>query len=783
MSLSLVTGPELNLNLVDSTTVLDLTVAETTIGLTVSGPPPAIDLTVQTPPSFVLEFQAGQGPAGIGLPAFGFTDQVLAKNSNTSGDAAWRTLTATLVGLGSVNNTSDMDKPVSTAQQAAIDAAKAYADGLVVGLWDDRGSFDASVNTYPTSGGSGLAGAIKKGDVWTISVLATSGPLLNYPLGTTVRAIVDSPTSSDWAVTSSGLVGTVTVANGGTGVTTLTGLVKGNGTSPFSAAVAGTDYVAPGSITSDGITMSTGKMLGRTTAATGAVEEITIGSGLSLSGGTLSASASSTLNGITAASGTATINNAENAIVWNWNGSTASRVGFTIGENAASTGGAGSQYLLSIGTQAGSTANPFRVQAKGYPVMNVLNTGAVIVAGMYGTGNSNGAGGELNLSGGNAGNVASANGGLIQLTAGAGSTTTTGGAGGAITLTAGTGGLAAAGGAITITTGSGGATGAAGNLNLNVGITYSGTEAALTSNASRIALGGSSSVSNTGGVAVGTSAAASGAKSLALGSALTGSTTASSGYSTAIGLNSSGNGSQAVTGSGAMALGGSYASGQDSFAAAIGNNTSTYGAQGSNSISVGFQAKATATGSTAIGYSAAATGAQAFALGQATASANYSFALGYGANSGVIGKYSYASGQTAVSGDSQLGAIVLRKQTTTATATVLTSDAGAASTTNQLILPNDSSYTFTGSMIARNTAADTDSKAWTFFGAIRRGVAAANTAFIGTPSINVVGSDGSAWTFTLTADTTNGGLAVTVTGEAAKTINWVCRIDTVEVTG
>ena len=36
------------------------------------------------------------------------------------------------------------------------------------------------------------------------------------------------------------------VGNGGTGVTTLTGLVKGNGTSAFSAATAGTDYIAPG---------------------------------------------------------------------------------------------------------------------------------------------------------------------------------------------------------------------------------------------------------------------------------------------------------------------------------------------------------------------------------------------------------------------------------------------------------------------------------------------------------------------------------------------------------
>lgn len=40
---------------------------------------------------------------------------------------------------------------------------------------------------------------------------------------------------------------TIGVAYGGTGVTTLTGLVKGNGTSAFTAAVAGTDYLSPSS--------------------------------------------------------------------------------------------------------------------------------------------------------------------------------------------------------------------------------------------------------------------------------------------------------------------------------------------------------------------------------------------------------------------------------------------------------------------------------------------------------------------------------------------------------
>lgn len=36
------------------------------------------------------------------------------------------------------------------------------------------------------------------------------------------------------------------VADGGTGASTLTGVLKGNGTSAFSAATAGTDFVAPG---------------------------------------------------------------------------------------------------------------------------------------------------------------------------------------------------------------------------------------------------------------------------------------------------------------------------------------------------------------------------------------------------------------------------------------------------------------------------------------------------------------------------------------------------------
>ena len=51
----------------------------------------------------------------------------------------------------------------------SLNNAKIYADSLVVGLIDDRGSYDASSGLFPTTGGSGINGAIKKGDLWFIS--------------------------------------------------------------------------------------------------------------------------------------------------------------------------------------------------------------------------------------------------------------------------------------------------------------------------------------------------------------------------------------------------------------------------------------------------------------------------------------------------------------------------------------------------------------------------------------------------------------------------------------
>jgi len=71
--------------------------------------------------------------------------------------------------------------------------------------------------------------------------------------------------------------------------TSVTGIIKGNG-SAISAAVAATDYVAPSVYNSaNGLTMATARLLGRTTAGTGPAELISIGAGLTLTGGVLDA--------------------------------------------------------------------------------------------------------------------------------------------------------------------------------------------------------------------------------------------------------------------------------------------------------------------------------------------------------------------------------------------------------------------------------------------------------------------------------------------------------------
>jgi len=138
---------------------------------------------------------------------------------------------------------------------------------------------------------------------------------------------------------------------------------------------------------------------------------------------------------------------------------------------------------------------------------------------------------------------------------------------------------------------------------------------------------------------------------------------------------------------------------------------------------------------------------------------------------------------TTTQGVSQSALLVLGTQTTDATATRLRSNTSAATTTNQVILPNNSAYTFQGTCIANVTGGSTTS-GWEFQGVIKRGANAASTTLVAAVTPTVIAQDVAAatWVLAITADVTNGGIAVTVTGAAATTIRWVSRIETTEVT-
>lgn len=313
--------------------------------------------------------------------------------------------------------------------------------------------------------------------------------------------------------------------------------------------------------------------------------------------------------------------------------------------------------------------------------------------------------------------------------------------------------------------------------------TYGSKQQARATGSRSIALGDGASAANNYSTALGKNAKATATNSLAIGST-NASTNATGTASAAIGANSGTSGSQAA-GSGAMALGGSYASGTDSFAAAIANNTASYGATGANSVAIGELAKASGQESFSVGYATQATGTYSYSLGrQAQATQEGAIAIGSFAKSAVIGKVAIGGFSPNNIGDSQAGVVNLYSDTGGATPEALTTNNSAAGTTNQVILPNNSAYSFSGTIIARQQAsAGSEYASWEIKGALLRDGSAATTVLGNGIKNKLYASAGaSAWDVSLTADTTNGGLAITVTGAAATNIRWVATVNTSEVT-
>jgi hypothetical protein len=122
---------------------------------------------------------------------------------------------------------------------------------------------------------------------------------------------------------------------------------------------------------------------------------------------------------------------------------------------------------------------------------------------------------------------------------------------------------------------------------------------------------------------------------------------------------------------------------------------------------------------------------------------------------------------------------ILRNSTSTATLTELFLDG----TSTQMVIANDTTWSFDCLVTARRTDADNESAGYRLTGVIDRQTNAASTALVGSVTAVTLAEDNAGWDATAVADTTTGALSIKVTGQAAKTIRWVAFCRTVETTG
>jgi len=309
-----------------------------------------------------------------------------------------------------------------------------------------------------------------------------------------------------------------------------------------------------------------------------------------------------------------------------------------------------------------------------------------------------------------------------------------------------------------------------------------------------ISIGENSSAVSTKALALGYSAyAGGGGQNTAIGP---NSFTGTSAYSSAFGHNAY------STGQDGVAIGQARSTGTDSLAAVISTNSSSYGASGANSIAIGQFAKATAsqaftvngyaqgTRSIAIGASSHATSTDGCAIGYDTTAVGSALALGTQANAQAgysvaihrgkaeqRGKIAFSGGIFATQGDAQGGQFVLLADTTDATATVLTSNNGSASTDNQIVAASDTCITFDGTITAMQNGAQAYAS-WKIEGLL---VNDGGTTTLANSATTVI-QNSSGWGMALSADNTNNALAITCTGEASHNIRWVANIRTTECT-
>ena len=243
----------------------------------------------------------GGVPTAAGTAVLTAADAAAQRTSLGLGTAATTAATDYATAAQGVTNGNSHDHSGGDGAQIAyssLSGLPTLPTGTNTGDQTIANTSDATSHTVTLSGSGGSVQFVEGANI-TLTTTGTSGAGVVTIAST---ASGSGTVTSASVVSANGFAGTVadaTTTPAITLTTSITGLLKGNGTA-ISAATAATDYAAAGAVGSTGITMSTARLLGRSTASTGAVEEITLGTNLSFSGTTLNATGGSGGGDVTA---------------------------------------------------------------------------------------------------------------------------------------------------------------------------------------------------------------------------------------------------------------------------------------------------------------------------------------------------------------------------------------------------------------------------------------------------------------------------------------------------
>ena len=203
---------------------------------------------------------------------------------------------------------------------------------------------------------------------------------------------------------------------------------------------------------------------------------------------------------------------------------------------------------------------------------------------------------------------------------------------------------------------------------------------------------------------------------------------------------------------------GNTASGQNATVSGGGNTASAINTTSFGSLNVSSAASATVSGG---GNNTASGTASTVCGGNRAVASRY-------------GEYAFASGRFSADGDAQTSIFVLRETTTNATPKELALDGG----TSYITVPTDSASIFKCYIIGARTDSPSAAEMCGYeitgiISNISGTTALTNTTVTATnEGLSALSRDA-----TVTADNTNDRMAVTVTGEAGETIQWVARVD------